>query len=104
MFTHNLLLILRNFKRSKGSFFINLIGLTLGISSALLIYLWIADELSVDKFFVNDERIFQVMQNIKGETGIQTMEATPGLLAKALIAELPEVALAASVEIGRAHV
>jgi putative ABC transport system permease protein len=97
MFSHNLLQILRNFKRSKSSFFINLFGLTLGMSSALLIYLWIADEVRVDKFFENDERIFQVMQNSKGVTGIQTMEATPGLLSKAMNAELPEVELAVSV-------
>ncbi|MEJ7646495.1 MAG: ABC transporter permease [Chryseolinea sp.] len=97
MLTHYVRLTIRSFKRSKCSFFINLTGLTLGISSALLIYLWIADELAVDKFFENDERIFQVMQNIKGETGIQTMEATPGRLAKALIAGLPEVESSASV-------
>ena len=97
MFSHNFLQILRNFKRSKGSFFINLSGLTLGISSSLLIYLWIADELKVDNFFENDERIFQVMQNTAGETGIQTMEATPGLLSKTMSAELPEVELAVSV-------
>jgi putative ABC transport system permease protein len=97
MFSHNLLQILRNFKRSKSSFFINLFGLTLGMSSALLIYLWIADELRVDNFFENDERIFQVMQNTTGETGIQTMEATPGLLSKTMSAELPEVELAVSV-------
>src|SRR6187402_1941428 len=97
MLHRNLLLIFRNFKRLRAVFFINLVGLTLGISSGLLIYLWVTDELQVDTFFENNERIFQVLQNSTSEGGIQTAEATPGLLAKALATELPEVAFAASV-------
>ena len=97
MILHNLLSIYRNLKRFKSSFLINLVGLTVGLSSAVLIFLWIEDELSVDKFLENDDRIFQVLQNSELETGIQTMEATPGLLAKTLVAEMPEVELALSI-------
>jgi putative ABC transport system permease protein len=97
MLLHNLLLILRNFQRSKSLFFINLAGLTLGITSVLLIYLWIADEMSVDRGFENGDRLFEVMLNAKSETGIQTMENTPGLLANALVAEIPEIEAAACV-------
>ncbi len=97
MFKHNLLLIYRNFKRFKSTFLINLIGLSTGLVCVLLIYLWVSDELNVDRFFENDNRIFQVMQNTKGESGIQTMEATPTLLANALSAEMPEVEYALSV-------
>lgn len=89
MFHHNLLLIYRNFKRFKSTFFINLIGLSTGLACALLIYLWVNDELSVDRFNEKDGRLYQVMQS-----GI---EATPGLLAKALAEEMPEVEYAASV-------
>jgi len=81
----------------KAVFLINLTGLTLGLSSALLIYLWVIDELRVDKFLANDARIFQVLQNSKSEGGIQTAEATPGLLAKALAIELPEIEFSAAV-------
>ena len=82
MLQHHFLMVYRNFRRFKSSFLINLVGLATGLASALLIFLWISDELSVDKFFENDDRIFQVLQNSRLETGIQTMEATPGLLAK----------------------
>ena len=54
MFRHNLLLSYRNFKRYKSSFFINLIGLSVGLASALLIFLWVNDELNVDKFHEKD--------------------------------------------------
>jgi len=49
MFRHNLKLSLRNFKRDKSTFLINLIGLSTGLACALMIYLWVADELNVDK-------------------------------------------------------
>ena len=42
MLPYPLLLIYRNFKRFKSTFFINLIGLSTGLACALLIYLWIA--------------------------------------------------------------
>ncbi len=53
MLRHNLLLIYRNFKKFKGTFFINLVGLSTGLACVLLIYLWVNDEMSVDKFHKN---------------------------------------------------
>jgi putative ABC transport system permease protein len=91
MFQHNLLLIYRNFKRFKTTFCINLIGLSTGLTCTLLIYLWVDDELHIGRYFENDSRIFQVMQNTSGTNGIETIEATPSLLAKALADEIPEV-------------
>ncbi len=97
MIRHNFLLTFRNFQRYKSTFFINLIGLSSGLACALLIYLWVNDELSVDKFFENDDRLYQVMQNTQRADDMETIEATPGLLAKSLQEELPEVAYAVSV-------
>jgi putative ABC transport system permease protein len=97
MLKHNLLLIYRNFKRFKSTFFINLIGLSTGLACVLLIYLWINDELSIDRFNDKDARIFQVLQNVGKEEGVETIESTSGLLAKALADEMPEVEYAASV-------
>jgi len=88
MLKHNLLIIFRNFKRNKSSFFINLIGLSTGLACALLIYLWVNDELNFDRFHEKNSRLFQVMQQFQhGET----IEFTPGPLADALTAEMPEV-------------
>ncbi|MEM1134629.1 MAG: ABC transporter permease, partial [Bacteroidota bacterium] len=91
MLRHNLLLTFRTFKRYKTSFFINLIGLSSGLACTLLIYLWVNDELSVDKFHENDKQLFQVMMNHTHDNKIQTMEQTHGILAKALMEEFPEV-------------
>jgi len=90
-------MIYRNFKRNKSSLFINLIGLSTGLACALLIYLWVNDELNVDKFHEKDSQLFQVMQNVKMTKDIITWEATPGPLAEALAEEMPEVESAVSV-------
>ena len=96
MIRHTLLLIYRNFNRFRGTFLINLVGLSTGLCCTLLIYLWVNDEWHVDKFHENDDRLFQVMVNDENEDGIHTTGVTPGILAAALKDELPEVEYAAS--------
>ncbi len=97
MLKHNLLIIFRNFKRSKGTFFINLIGLSTGLACALLIYLWVNDELHVDKFNKNDSRLYQVMENAKLADRITTQSYTPDLMAETMAKEIPEIKYAAAV-------
>jgi len=91
MFKHNLILIFRSFKRFKGTFFINLIGLSSGLACTLLIYLWVKDELSIDTFHEKEERLFEVMSNdiIAGE--IVTNDGTDAALGETWISEMPEV-------------
>lgn len=96
MLRHNLLLIYRNFKRFKTTFFINLIGLSTGLACALLIYLWVNDELQVDKFHEKGKHLFLVMSNHKNVDNIVTFPNTPGLLADALYQEIPGIEYAVS--------
>ncbi|MFC4874584.1 ABC transporter permease [Negadavirga shengliensis] len=91
MLRHNLLLIYRNFKRFKSTFFINLIGLSTGLACALLIFLWIRDELRVDKFHKRDSQLYLVMYHQAFSEGVITSDKTPGPLSKALAAEIPEI-------------
>jgi predicted permease len=94
MIQHNLLLIFRNFKRFKTTFFINLIGLTTGLACTLLIYLWVKDELRMDRFHEKDARLFQVMEHQQHSGSIRVTDSTPWLLADALDEEMPEVEFA----------
>ncbi|MBK5279569.1 MAG: ABC transporter permease, partial [Bacteroidia bacterium] len=91
MFRHNLLIAYRNFLRYKSSFFINLIGLSSGLACALLIYLWVNDELRIDKFHTNGERLYQVKENVEQDGGMITRITTAGPTADALALEMPEV-------------
>ncbi len=97
MWKHNIKLTLRNFQRNKTSFLINLIGLSTGLACALLIYLWVNDEMGMDKFHDRDNQLYQVMLNLDFKEGMKTSDRTPVPLAEALVKEIPEVETAISV-------
>jgi len=96
MIRHTLLIFYRNLKRDISTFSINLFGLTAGLTCALLIFLWVNDELTKNKFHEHDSRLFQVMEHQRYSDQILTTESTPGPLAEGLKAEFPEIVMAAS--------
>jgi len=91
MFKHNLLISLRGFKRYKSTFLINLLGLSTGLAAALLIFLWVEEERSVDKFHEKDDQLYWVMANFSINDDIRTWDYTSGRLAQALLDDFPEV-------------
>lgn len=92
MLKHSVLIFLRNFKRYKSASFINLFGLSIGLASALLIYLWVNDELNMDQFGEKDsKRHYHVFINNNYSDRIVTQEKTIFPLADALEEEFPEV-------------
>lgn len=97
MNSHIFKLAFRNFRRHKSSFFINLIGLSTGLACTLLIVLWVNDELQIDKFHVQDDRLFNVMEHQQYAESVMTTHSTPGMLAETLKDEVPEIALAATI-------
>jgi len=96
MFKLNFLLAIRSLKKHKISFLINLIGLTTGLACFMLIYLWVDDEIKMDKFHEKDTRLFQVMEHQQYADNIMTTYSTPGLLAETLAEEIPEIEYAAT--------
>ena len=96
MLKHNIKLAFRNFKKDKNTFLINLIGLSTGLACAIFIFMWVNDEISVDKFHKNDEQLLRVFSNYDENGQISTEVELPPLLGKALEAEMPEVKLGAS--------
>ncbi len=59
MFRNYFLIALRSISRQKIYSAINIFGLTLGITSTLLLVLYIADELSYDRFHPDADRIYR---------------------------------------------
>lgn len=53
----------RNLFRNKGFSLINIFGLTIGLTSTILISLWVQDELNFDKDQKNYNNIYQVVAN-----------------------------------------
>ena len=97
MIIYQIRLIFRNFKRNRSSFFINLFGLATGFACAILIFMWVSDEMKIDKFHKTDRQLYQVLENQTMAEGILTQEWTPDMLARTLATELPEVKYAVSV-------
>lgn len=97
MFYNYLLMAWRSMINDRQFSLLNLLGLSSGLACALLIWLWTVDELSADRFHTNNARLYQVMQNVRHENGIETTPNTPGPLAATLKADFPEVEDAATV-------
>ncbi|MEM7548519.1 MAG: ABC transporter permease [Bacteroidota bacterium] len=91
MFEHNTKIAYRNFFKNKSTFFINLGGLSTGLACALLVFLWVQDERSIDKFHKKDDRLYQVMHVIEEGSTIETLDWTPMPLSGALRDQMPEV-------------
>lgn len=55
---------LRNILKDFGYSSLNIIGLTLGIASALFLIVYVADEISYDRYHVNADRIYRVSSHM----------------------------------------
>ena len=93
MFRNYLKIAVRSLLKQKLYSGINIFGLSLGMACALLIGLWVKDELSYDRFLPDVENIYFVRVNYNfhgGET--QTAFVTPGALQEAIAKDIPQVA------------
>ncbi|MFA6127682.1 MAG: FtsX-like permease family protein [Bacteroidales bacterium] len=91
MFFNYLKTSVRNLLRYKGYSLINIIGMTLGLASSILILLFVLDELSFDKFNKDSDRIYRVsvMGKIQGPEISAAVSCVP--IGPALVKELPGV-------------
>lgn len=90
MFHNYLITAIRSLFRQKGFSLINILGLAIGLACALLILLWVQDELSFDKHHEKADRIFRVGTQF-GPTSDQRGAFTAPPMAQAILNEFPEV-------------
>jgi putative ABC transport system permease protein len=81
---------LRNLLRNKVYSFINITGLAVGMAVAMLIGLWVWDELSFNKSHKNYDRIAQVWQNVKFDADVASYTSLPIPLAEELRSKYPD--------------
>jgi putative ABC transport system permease protein len=81
----------RIIKRHKGFSLINILGLAIGMASCLLIFLYVQDELSYDRYNKDADRIFRVGTHIKMQSREMSVASVSAPMAKALVDEFPEV-------------
>ncbi len=82
----------RNLVRHKSFSIINISGLSIGMASALLILLWVQNEVGHDRFFSQTNRIYMMYNRNKVNNTIQANDQTPNILATTLKKDYPEVA------------
>lgn len=68
----------RNIRRQKLYSFINILGLTVGLTSFLLIFLYVNDELSYDDFHPDAEEVYRMSYFRKAQSGDIEPFATSG--------------------------
>lgn len=91
MFRNYLTIAIRNLLRQKGFSIINILGLSVGMACAILIFLWVIHELSYNRFNEKADRLFRLVQTQHYTTGPLTTTCMPGLIAGDLREEIPEV-------------
>ena len=84
MFKNYLKISWRNLRRNKVYSLINITGLSAGMAVAIIIGLWIWDELSFDKYHANYNRIAIVKQTLTNNGEVTTQSAVPYPLAEEL--------------------
>jgi hypothetical protein len=92
MFKNAVKITIRNLVKNKTFSFVNIIGLAVGMASFMLITLWIQNELRVEAFHENKDRLYRVFTNLKEEGKITTGNTTPVPLAENLKSDFAEVA------------
>lgn len=81
----------RNISRHKGFSFINIAGLTMGLTACLLIGLFVWDEKSFDKSIPGGERIYRVYYQITDAEGTSRIATTPPTFTTVFQQNFPEV-------------
>jgi predicted permease len=82
----------RSLLRQKAFSGINILGLALGMTCSLFIWLWVQDELQVDAFHANGPQLYRVMERqLYDEGKAEALTVTPGLLAEELKKNFPEI-------------
>src|SRR5882724_11509799 len=81
----------RNLWRSKGFSTINIVGLAIGMASAIIILLWIQNEVSYDQFHEKKDRIYEAWNRAIIDGKLLSWNTTPKILARTLEKDLPEV-------------
>ncbi len=92
MFRNYLTIALRSLLKNRINSTINILGLAIGLTGAMVIALWIQRELSMDQLNTHADRLYRVLEHqTYSNDFVLTVSATPGVLTPALKAEVPEI-------------
>jgi putative ABC transport system permease protein len=91
MYMNYLKIAFRNLARQKGFTFINIIGLSVGIASAMLIFMFVYNEMNFDNFHKQSKNIYRIYQSSHFNGQEINSAITPVPMGPTLKADFPEV-------------
>jgi putative ABC transport system permease protein len=91
MFRNYLVIAFRNIVRHFSVSAMNLAGLSLGLACSMLIFLWVTDELSFDRFHKNADRLYRVEEDQHYSNGAYHVQVTPWPSGPVWKAQIPEI-------------
>lgn len=92
MFKNYFKALIRNIIKNKTYSMINISGLAIGMAAAILILLWIQNELSIDRFYEKQDRIYLMHNRDKSPDGERwAWPSTPIVMGPTLKKDYPEV-------------
>jgi len=82
----------RNLWRNKIFSVIKILGLSIGLTVCMLIFLYTKDEITYDRFHENRGQLYRIVQSWQmGKEPVQTIGITNGIMGEAFAKEIPEV-------------
>src|SRR5258708_6091790 len=91
MFKNYIKTAFRSLLKNKGFTFLNVLGLSLGLATCLLIVFYVADELSYDRYNVKADRIFRVNTDMKLGDNITNFAIAAPAVSASLTGNFPEI-------------
>lgn len=95
MFRNHLKVAWRNLKSNKLFSIINIVGLSMGLTIVILLFLFISHERSFDSSFPKKDRIHRLLLKTNGDFGFETWASAPPVTALAMKEEVTNVESAA---------
>lgn len=81
----------RNLRRERGFAFLNISGLSIGMAAAILILLWIQNEMSMNRTYPKTDRIYLMYNRDTFSGEKHAWASTPKVMAPVLKKDYPEV-------------
>jgi len=92
MYRNYLVIAIRYLLMNKAFSIINILGLSLGMAFTIIIFLWIQDELSYDKFHTKHDRIYHAyLRVLDARTSFNFQPTTSHEMAKVMLDDIPEI-------------
>ncbi len=91
MWSKQIKIAIRSLFKSRLFTAINVLGLTIGMASTLLIYIWVQNELTFDRYYQNSDNIYRVLCHWNGAGSRINIRSIPLRLKETAEAKIPDI-------------